>query len=217
MSGKNPVRDKKRDGQETKKLVLWPVTGHSSPGKNWLAHGGGNGKIDYLLLKGATMAQLEKERLGVRAHFDHLRNTHGLKVTRGADHKWRFDRASLGLPLSPDSLVDYQSDLDKGVKESLKLSPEEREKRLSSAKKYPASKQVVATVFSRNPDVIAAVRSRANGDCEGCGKSAPFQKLSDGTPYLEVHHKKRLADGGPDTVENAIALCPNCHRKTHFG
>ena len=26
-----------------------------------------------------------------------------------------------------------------------------------------------------------------------------------------------LLEGGPDTVENAIALCPNCHRKQHYG
>ncbi|MFL9918022.1 HNH endonuclease signature motif containing protein [Paraburkholderia fungorum] len=57
---------------------------------------------------------------------------------------------------------------------------------------------------------------RADGTCEGCGQSAPFQR-ADGTPYLEVHHRRRLADGGEDTVENAIALCPNCHRERHCG
>jgi 5-methylcytosine-specific restriction protein A len=34
---------------------------------------------------------------------------------------------------------------------------------------------------------------------------------------LEVHHKKQLSEGGEDTVENAIALCPNCHREAHYG
>ncbi|WP_413817679.1 HNH endonuclease [Pseudomonas viridiflava] len=33
---------------------------------------------------------------------------------------------------------------------------------------------------------------------------------------MEVHHKIRLADGGLDTLENAVALCPNCHRATHY-
>ncbi|MFM5358466.1 HNH endonuclease [Aeromonas veronii] len=42
-------------------------------------------------------------------------------------------------------------------------------------------------------------------------------RIKDGTPYLEVHHKEKLADGGEDTLENTIALCPNCHRKFHFG
>ncbi|OOL15317.1 hypothetical protein BXQ27_32765, partial [Klebsiella aerogenes] len=26
-----------------------------------------------------------------------------------------------------------------------------------------------------------------------------------------------LSNGGEDSVENAIALCPNCHRQAHFG
>lgn len=42
--------------------------------------------------------------------------------------------------------------------------------------------------------------------CERYGATAPFIRASDRTQYLEVHHKKRLADGGEDTVENAIAL-----------
>jgi histidinol dehydrogenase len=25
-----------------------------------------------------------------------------------------------------------------------------------------------------------------------------------------------LADGGADTVENAVAVCPNCHRAAHY-
>ncbi len=40
---------------------------------------------------------------------------------------------------------------------------------------------------------------------------------SDKTPYLEVHHRIPLAKKGEDTVANAIALCPNCHRKSHYG
>ena len=28
----------------------------------------------------------------------------------------------------------------------------------------------------------------------------------DGKGYLEVHHLKRLADGGSDTIENAVAF-----------
>ena len=43
----------------------------------------------------------------------------------------------------------------------------------------------------------------------------PFLKIN-GARYLEVHHLKRLADGGSDTIENAVAVCPNCHRELHF-
>jgi 5-methylcytosine-specific restriction protein A len=76
---------------------------------------------------------------------------------------------------------------------------------------------VFSTVYQRNPDVVAEVLARANGVCEGCQSPAPFIRAKDGTPYLEVHHNVQLALGGDDTVKNAVALCPNCHRKAHFG
>lgn len=75
----------------------------------------------------------------------------------------------------------------------------------------------ITKVFDRNPFVIVMALNRANGICELCGKNAPFSRRKDGTPYLEVHHKNRLADGGEDIIENVIAICPNCHRKQHFG
>ena len=31
-----------------------------------------------------------------------------------------------------------------------------------------------------------------------------------------VHHVWLLADDGPDCVENAVAVCPNCHRALHY-
>jgi len=80
----------------------------------------------------------------------------------------------------------------------------------------PQKKRVESTDFVRDPAVIAWVLENANGICEGCGKKAPFMR-PDGTPYLEVHHVWRLADGGPDVIENAVALCPDCHREMHFG
>lgn len=72
-------------------------------------------------------------------------------------------------------------------------------------------------MFRRNPDVVAGVLYRAEGTCEGCGNPAPFIRASDGTAYLEVHHKKRLASGGEDTVENAMATGSNCHRELYYG
>ncbi len=67
----------------------------------------------------------------------------------------------------------------------------------------------------RAPDVIAWVRQEARGTCELCEATAPFSNRS-GQPYLEVHHVQALAHGGPDTPENAVALCPNCHAACHW-
>ena len=79
------------------------------------------------------------------------------------------------------------------------------------------SKQVKeSTSFSRDPKVVAWVLRNSDGICESCKKPAPFTK-PDGDFYLEVHHLKRLADGGSDRVSNAISVCPNCHRELHYG
>ncbi len=53
------------------------------------------------------------------------------------------------------------------------------------------------------------------GQCQLCNEPAPFSRPS-GEPYLEVHHVVWLARGGEDSVANAVALCPNCHRKMHI-
>jgi len=103
------------------------------------------------------------------------------------------------------------------VEGSLSDSAAAREGRLAAASKLPESIQVISRAFRRNADVIAAVLIRSNGTCEECHSPAPFLRATDNSPYLEVHHRKLLSAGGEDTVANAIALCPNCHRKLHFG
>lgn len=70
--------------------------------------------------------------------------------------------------------------------------------------------------YKRSPDVAAWVLGNANGICEYCQQQAPF-KRPNGQWYLEPHHVIRLADGGSDTPQNVVALCPNCHRLMHSG
>lgn len=80
----------------------------------------------------------------------------------------------------------------------------------------PLQKDVISTSYQRDPEVVAWVLEAAKGFCECCDNPAPFHR-EDGTPFLEVHHVQRLADRGPDIIENAVALCPNCHRELHYG
>jgi 5-methylcytosine-specific restriction protein A len=95
--------------------------------------------------------------------------------------------------------------------------PAARRARLARASGKPRTVMRLIRDYLRNPDVIAEVLMRAGGVCDVCQSPAPFDRRTDGSPYLEVHHKIRLADGGDDTVDNAIALCPNCHRHQHYG
>ncbi|MBU8913319.1 MAG: HNH endonuclease [Spirochaetales bacterium] len=80
----------------------------------------------------------------------------------------------------------------------------------------PQMASSTSTTFVRDPRVKAWVLQQADGICECCGNPAPF-RTDDGRPYLEVHHVQPLADGGPDVVENVVAICPNCHRALHHG
>jgi 5-methylcytosine-specific restriction protein A len=80
----------------------------------------------------------------------------------------------------------------------------------------PASTTTQITQYHRDAAVKAWVLQKAGGKCDCCQLPAPF-KGSDGEPFLEVHHVRHLAESGPDTVTNAVALCPNCHRELHYG
>lgn len=117
----------------------------------------------------------------------------------------------------PISLVIWEKFHNKNLEESKKLTKEERLKRLSNASKKPETITVSVSLFRRNADVVTEVLDRAKGECENCNRPAPFLRAKDSTPFLEIHHKVPLSKGGEDTVENAVALCPNCHRKAHYG
>lgn len=111
----------------------------------------------------------------------------------------------------------YEQALLAAVQKSFHDYPAMRAARLADAPRVPEKYQLTTTAFRRNADVIAEVLTRAVGNCETCLAPAPFQRASNGMPYLEVHHMVPLAAGGCDTVENAVAICPNCHRKAHYG
>ncbi|MCP4588878.1 HNH endonuclease [Pseudoalteromonas sp.] len=115
------------------------------------------------------------------------------------------------------SFRDIVNDLKERVEDSEDRESAERLERLKSAPRKPSVLTVKQKVYIRNADVIAEQLFRAKGKCQSCKKTAPFVRASNGTPYLEVHHITPLSQGGDDTLENTIALCPNCHRQQHFG
>lgn len=79
----------------------------------------------------------------------------------------------------------------------------------------PAYYLAMTKVFLRDFGVVERARQRAAGRCEHCGNPAPFLTGA-GLPYLEVHHVVPLSKDGPDSLDNVLALCPNCHRQAHF-
>lgn len=83
-----------------------------------------------------------------------------------------------------------------------------------SGQAKPETRSAMQERHVRDPKVAAWVWRQANGVCELCEGAAPFSTKAG--PYLEVHHVRALAADGSDRVENAVALCPNCHRAVHL-
>ena len=104
-----------------------------------------------------------------------------------------------------------------GVSNNLKNFNSQSNPSMPKGRKKPQIGSGKIKTFNRDPAVEAWVLNNSKGVCESCKASAPFLRKRDGSSYLEIHHVKRLADGGSDTVANAIAICPNCHREFHYG
>ena len=99
-------------------------------------------------------------------------------------------------------------------KKARKLSIEELKKRVKFSPRVPGNRDVKTKTYERSSIVSELAKRRAGGRCQLCLMEAPF-KTKDGSPYLETHHIVWLSNGGEDTPENTVALCPNCHRKMH--
>lgn len=84
-----------------------------------------------------------------------------------------------------------------------------------TGQKAPKRIKVTTIQIARDPAVKAWVLKVSEGICGCCLEPAPF-KDDDDLPFLEVHHVRQLKDGGADTINNAVALCPNCHRACHY-
>jgi len=113
------------------------------------------------------------------------------------------------------SLRDYQPTSDQ--QELEKRTRALRKKGIvgkPKGQKKPKKTSSSSSSYERDPSVRAWVLENAEGACELCREPAPFLG-KDSEPFLEVHHVKYLANEGEDTIENAVALCPNCHREAH--
>nr|WP_241909304.1 HNH endonuclease signature motif containing protein [Vibrio breoganii] len=163
------------------------------------------------------------EAMSQRVRQDQNRTVYYFQLAQAKDVFATFCFSATEEANSDDMQIDTPTseqvklELEEAIKHSFKDTPDNRKKRLLSSNKRPKKIQTTTHIFKRNPDVIVEVLLRADGICERCQQKAPFIRGRGGTPYLEVHHIKRLADGGDDSIENAQALCPNCHRELHFG
>lgn len=125
-------------------------------------------------------------------------------------------RIADGGTIAPIDLDVIRANSEKKIKKVKLMSDKELAEKSRKAGHEESVERPVTTVYrDRNEIVSEHIKRRAAGICDLCGNSAPFNR-KDGNPYLEEHHVIPLADGGPDVIYNAVALCPNCHRKMHI-
>jgi len=113
--------------------------------------------------------------------------------------------------------VKVLNEIEKKKAKSLKrLSLEEITERAKRASKKVSKRKISENSFYER-DIAVKLYSLAvaDGICQLCEQPAPF-KNKNGDPFLESHHIEWLSQGGTDTIDNVVALCPNCHRKMHI-
>lgn len=110
-------------------------------------------------------------------------------------------------------ILIYCDSSAKGIYQNV-LDEELRDKAIQHSSLGQVRSQLT-TSYVRDRFVSEYAKTRAKGICQLCDMPAPFID-KEGKPYLETHHIVWLSRGGEDSVENTVALCPNCHRKMHI-
>jgi predicted restriction endonuclease len=81
-----------------------------------------------------------------------------------------------------------------------------------------STERTPVTTYRILRDTALARRIKADQDykCQLCGARII---LSGGQPYAEAHHVKPLGKPheGPDTPDNILCVCPNCHVRLDYG
>jgi len=168
-------------------------------------------KIPLFVISKASNQKLRNVHIGLVQTFDEINAKAFIKFV--AQDKL-FPTANETIK---ESQAEYKEAFENKVNESFDDSSKNRKRRLDSRSTKPKVVYRLVQDYRRDPDVVAEALYRAKGFCEKCKKKAPFIKRSNGEPYLEVHHIRPLSQGGLDSLENVISLCPNCHREIHFG
>ncbi|MGO7501502.1 HNH endonuclease [Rhizobium ruizarguesonis] len=171
----------------------------------------GNAAIARHSAEGRSLLLFRKTAAGLRFEGEMVYENH--HIERAPDRNQTM-RDAIVFELRP--LENVVETVDPQPLAPIRSLEAMRELAFAATNLTPERRLTMGSVFERSRNVRDYVNARSRGHCEGCGDEAPFRR-TDGSPYLEPHHIRRLSDGGPDDPRYVIALCPNCHRRVHFG
>lgn len=80
----------------------------------------------------------------------------------------------------------------------------------------PSQIEQTIKTYPRNNILRTYVKERSGYSCEMPDCTYVGFDKNDGKKYVEIHHINPLSQGGEDSINNTVALCPNCHRKIHY-
>ncbi len=170
---------------------------------------------EYFLIrieKDYNQSKLKDALLAIDAHITYLEEKTNTRVI-----KLRELLGEYSLKLSYVFKNEEERKFEKKFKKSYDSTPEERLQRIKKSDKKPRSKKILTQYHVRNADIKAEILYRAKGICGFCKQKAPFITRKYSRPFLEHHHIIPLSEDGKDSLENSMALCPNCHREAHYG
>jgi 5-methylcytosine-specific restriction protein A len=176
----------------------------------------GNRAVRDHVAEGKDLYLFRYKRKGYVQYLDQMVCT-GFHERLGPDADG-LERGMIVFELAPLDAFEHVEmlEMDEVKSSSARTLSALRERAMVSEGYAASPRERLTLAYERSAAVRAYVLTRAAGVCEGCREAAPFQTEA-GRPYLETHHIRRLSDGGPDQPRWVVALCPNCHRRAHYG
>jgi|GEM_PF-618156 len=162
--------------------------------------------------------------------LENLRNLDGYKPYNKMEHG--FPNAAINYYLSFVSqiLMDQETEIDnlsEQLIDSKQNSVNNSKLFIENDVKSPEKRPEPVTVnnikrYRRNLLEVRKAKDFASYICEYDNKHVTFVNNFDNNPYIEAHHLIPMATQGLfeyniDFADNIICLCPNCHRRIHYG
>ena len=166
----------------------------------------------YETSEGKTPRQQTQRRLDMRVD---LRYTH-VTSTRDKNHlifgkteDARFFLTNEGIDYVRNMVMPEVVDSEWGINtENINLP------NIPNEITEPVRIESVVSRISRDSSIITYLKDLYDNTCQMCGFKLT---LNSETSYSEGAHVRPLSEGGPDTIDNVLILCPNHHKLLDHG